>query len=326
MNHWRAMAVVVAVMVLCSGALLWSAQPARDPTTLVLASWNMEWLLTPTTAHASRLVCRAGQRAVLPCDVVGHNARNSADIARLAAYARQLDADVIAFQEVENADIASRVFKDYRICIAHGHGFQQVGFAIRPDIPHRCGPQLDALELQARSRAGMMLVVDPDSPARIELLAVHLKSGCARPGARGGTACTLLQSQAEVLQDWVAPRVAQRARFILLGDFNRQEPGADADPFWSTLLGSKVAVPAESPLINAAAGTPFRNCYIGQPFSRYIDHILVSAALAPALAPGSFQRTGFSNQDAVRYHLSDHCPVKVSLRRGDQRSANHPHQ
>ena len=67
-------------------------------------------------------------------------ARDSADLARLAAYARKLDADIVAFQEVENEAIAREVFRGYRICMADGTGVQHVGFAVRPRVTHRCGP------------------------------------------------------------------------------------------------------------------------------------------------------------------------------------------
>ena len=76
---------------------------------LRIATWNMEWLVDGGTARAARIACRDGRPAPLPCDVVRELARDSADLARLANYARHLDADVIAFQEVQNEAIAARV-------------------------------------------------------------------------------------------------------------------------------------------------------------------------------------------------------------------------
>ena len=82
-------------------------------TELHLATWNLEWLVSPATALASRLSCDDGTRATLPCDVARTLARDSADFARLRAYARALDADVIALQEVEDVATAQRVFRGY---------------------------------------------------------------------------------------------------------------------------------------------------------------------------------------------------------------------
>jgi endonuclease/exonuclease/phosphatase family metal-dependent hydrolase len=281
-------------------------------TTLTIATWNLEWLVSPETAHTARLACRAAQRATLPCDVVREHSRDSADVGRLAAYAQQLDADIIAFQEVEDAATAQRVFRGYDICIASGPGVQHVGFAVRHTVAHRCGPAMEALMLGARNRAGQSLFVAPDSPAQIELLAVHLKSGCARDDLEAGPdACHTLAAQAKQLGTWIALRAANHTRFIVLGDFNRNPPGAADNRFWE-LLGSHDE--EQMPFVHAAAGNAFRNCQVGQPFAQFIDHILIGQALVPQLLPGSFHKTGYTNLDALRYRLSDHCPVSISLR------------
>jgi endonuclease/exonuclease/phosphatase family metal-dependent hydrolase len=276
---------------------------------LTIATWNMEWLVSPATAHAARLACRVGHRAQLPCDVARDLSRDSADFARLSWYVRRLDADVIAFQEVENAAIASRIFRDYRICIAAGRGMQHVGFAVRPDIAHRCGSAMDALTLGGAQRAGMTLMLFPDSPRAIELLAVHLKSGCADDDLdSGSSACTLLASQAQQLSTWINARA--RSRFILLGDFNRGDAHVATDEFWRTLMQGE---PDDAPFKFASAGVPFRNCHIGAGFTRAIDHILLSRALLPEMVPRSFRKAGYSESDALRYRLPDHCPVSFLI-------------
>jgi endonuclease/exonuclease/phosphatase family metal-dependent hydrolase len=277
---------------------------------LDVATWNLEWLLAPQTAHAGRLACRAGRRTALPCDVALEQSRDSADVARLARHARRVAADVFAFQEVENAAIARQVFQGYDICIAPGKGLQHVGFAIRRDLPHRCGPPLESLSLGGSQRPGLMLVVKPDSPAPLTLLAVHLKSGCADDDlSTPSNACSILARQAEALHQWLAAEAARQSRFILLGDFNRSDRDAGHDAFWRTLAGGE----ASAPYISAGANVPFRNCQLGAPFTRAIDHVLVSRALESSLIEGSYRRYAYSPLEAVRYRLSDHCPVRVSL-------------
>jgi endonuclease/exonuclease/phosphatase family metal-dependent hydrolase len=287
-----------------------SATTAAGPEALTIASWNLEWLVSPETAHASRLACNAGHTAAVPCDVARELDRDTADLARLSFYARQLDADVIAFQEVENQRAARRVFRGYDICINQGSGVQQAGFAVRTGIAHRCDPPLQALAQGSRQRAGAVLLLFPGTSRQIELLAVHLKSGCARQALEAGSAaCRTLAVQAKALAAWMAQRSAAQTRSIVMGDFNRTGPD-DRDTFWQQL---QVGDAADSAYLNASSGVAFSNCYRGQPFSTYIDHILVSRALMVQFVRGSFRHHGYRSLDAFRYRLSDHCPISISL-------------
>ena len=81
-----------------------------DPHALKLATWNLEWLMaTDEFDHLAPdcvpQLARAEGRAI-PCNIVEPNnsskRRSPADFDRLRAYARQLDADVIALQEVDS--------------------------------------------------------------------------------------------------------------------------------------------------------------------------------------------------------------------------------
>ena len=289
--------------------LLAANTPLRaDPESLLVASWNLQWLVSPDTAHASRLACDAGHRAALPCDVARDIARDSADWGRLRHYVRKLDADVIAFQEVESEAVALRIFHGYRICVGSDRGVQQVGFAVRPWLAHRCGPHLTRLAANGRGRSGVVLHLLPASSPPLLLMAVHLKSGCAEaPLNTPGSSCELLAGQSAVLAQWIAAQRDAQSRYVLLGDFNRAGPQPD-DAFWQRLDEA-----AGEALHNAAADTPFRNCFTGQPFTRYIDHILLGPRLQFALESGSFAKHGYSARDALRYRLSDHCPVSVRL-------------
>ena len=298
----------IAILLMLSLAAA-TMRPRAPRAGLSIATWNMEWLVASSTAHSARLACRSGHRATLPCDVARDHSRDSADLDRIARYARSLDADVIAFQEVEDAAAAASIFKGYRICIAGGRGLQHVGFAVRAGIAHRCGQPLDAISLGGAQRAGMRLLLFPDSPRAVELLTVHLKSGCADASLdSGAAACTLLGAQARQLSAWIGAHA--QSRFILLGDFNRGDSDVAADEFWRMLAGGD---PADAPFVFANAGAPFRNCHIGAGFTRAIDHILVSRALLPDVVPASFRKVGYPESDALSYRLPDHCPVRFLL-------------
>jgi endonuclease/exonuclease/phosphatase family metal-dependent hydrolase len=282
------------------------AMAARPSATLHLATWNMEWLVDGPTAGAARIACRDAQPALLPCDVVRRQSRDSADIARLASYVRRLDADVVAFQEVENEAIARRVFRGYRICVSDGAGVQQVGFALKPGLAHDCGRPLLTLTVGGQARPGLQLKLTAPGFAPIELLVVHLKSGCSRDALDSGTeACELLSAQAQALGQWIAAQSARRARFIVLGDFNRGGPPDAGDRFWK-MLGPQSFHASSSTL-------PFANCTWGAPYREFIDHILVSRALVDSLPPQPFSQLRYDERDAARHQLSDHCPVGLSL-------------
>jgi endonuclease/exonuclease/phosphatase family metal-dependent hydrolase len=279
---------------------------ATAPTTLRLATWNLEWLVDGPTAHAARMACRDGRPTPLPCDVVRELARDSADLARLASYAGRLDADVIAFQEVQNEAIARRVFRGYRICMNGGPGMQHVGFALRPGLARDCGQPVAALSVDGAGRAGRELTLIAPGFEGIELLVVHLKSGCAREPLQSATdACRLLATQAGELGRWIGTRFALHAHFVVLGDLNRGGPPVESDRFWS-LLNPRAFLLSSSQL-------PFANCVWGAPYREFIDHILVSHTLVGRLPPRPFEQLRYSARDAAHYHMSDHCPVSVSL-------------
>lgn len=299
----------ILVLAVVPGLVAWAAFRGGDVFSsgaLRIATWNMEWLVAPATARVARIACRDGRRAPLPCDVARTQARDSADLRALASQVRRLDADIIAFQEVENTAIARRVFRGYHICIAGGSGAQHAGFAVRRGLHARCEADLASLAGGGRGRPGAVMTLPIADGPPIHLLAVHLKSGCARDPLDAGTAaCTLLAAQADALGAWIASREAAAEPFIVLGDLNRAgTPQAD-DPFWRALDVATFEA--------AATHLPFRNCVYGAPYEAFIDHILVSRSLMPRLHPEGFQQMRFPAAKSTRHRLSDHCPVRVSL-------------
>ncbi|MDQ2639770.1 MAG: endonuclease/exonuclease/phosphatase family protein [Pseudomonadota bacterium] len=298
------------VLALTLGCLAWAAARGGDvfsgPQALRIATWNMEWLLHPETARLARIACRDGQRAAIPCDVARSQARDSADFGRMAALVRQLDADVIAFQEVENEAVARKVFRGYEICIAPGSGAQHAGFAVRSALRFRCEPPLDALTAGGRGRPGQPLLLFSRTGAPVELLAVHLKSGCSRDPLDSPTAaCRLLSEQAGALGEWIAGRAAAGTPFMVLGDFNRPVGSTPDDPFWSQLHPES--------FLAAASQLPFRNCVFGAPYGEFIDHILVGRSLAARMHPDGFAQLRYRPDEAIQFQLSDHCPVSVKI-------------
>lgn len=273
-------------------ALLLAAAPA-GARELKVSTWNLEWLtLRP-----------AGDPA-LPADVLP---KTEADLLRLRRYALALDADIVAFQEVDGEQAAARVFPPdrYALVLAHDRVVQQVGFAIRRGLAFTRNPDLTALDPEPAApfplRSGIDVTLGAEAGG-LRLLGVHLKSGCHsdRLGPRS-RACDLLARQVAPLQSWMRARAAEGTPFLMLGDFNRVMDGRDE------LLA---ALRAAAPLDRATEGlaTP---CWGGNSF---IDHLLAGGPARGWVRRGSLSVMVYRETDpAAREHLSDHCPVSVRL-------------
>ena len=289
---------------------------ATAPDSIELATWNLEWLIAPSNFQTLKTHCvpKGAPPAphALPCDVAQRLGRSERDFAALARYARELNADVIALQEVDGEAAARLVFPGYAFCFTHRVHVQNNGFAIRAGLPYRCAPDLESLSLGDSLRRGAQVVLYPGQPREMRLLSVHLKSGCSdKPLSRADKACYELMRQIPVLRRWIDEQQRAGRPYAVLGDFNRDLLGdAASDGLWQRLSG-----PAGKPLlINVATGQAFRNCVPGQGYAAYIDHIVLSADLATAVVPGSFERLTYRPIDARRARLSDHCPVAVRAR------------
>jgi endonuclease/exonuclease/phosphatase family metal-dependent hydrolase len=286
---------------------------AEPGGSLTLATWNLEWLIAPSNFQTLKTHClpKGAPPApnAIPCDVAQRLERSERDFAALARYAHELNADVIALQEVDGETAARLVFPGYTFCFTRRAHVQNNGFAIRAGVPHRCGPDLESLSLGDSLRRGAQLTLYPGARHEMRLLSIHLKSGCAdKPLSGDRKACHDLTRQIPALRRWIDEQERARLPYAVLGDFNRDLLG-DSGPggLWRQLAG-----PAERPyLLNVASGEAFRNCVPGQGYAAYIDHIVLSRAWRQAVVPGSFARLTYRPVDARRARLSDHCPVAI---------------
>lgn len=289
-----------------------------------LATWNLEWLMTPETFGALRDHCSdndAERRRLyrqLPCDVARNLERSAGDYGALRRYARQLDADVVAIEEVDGPDAARQIFQEHDFCFTGSKALQNNGFAIRRGIPFRCAGDLSGLSMGDTVRRGAVVVLYPGTAREIHLLGVHLKSGCARqPLESALQACQLLVRQLPVLKAWIESQARAGHRFGVLGDFNRDllaeqrpTPGAKHT---TVLAHLNDGAPPHSTLSSVAGREDFRNCARGQRHSGFIDYILLDQALLARRVPQSVERLVWSAADAARRLMSDHCPVAVRI-------------
>ena len=272
-------------------ACILAATPAAARP-LKLATWNLDWLtLRP-----------AGDPA-LPEDVIP---KRPEDRAQLRRYAKALDADVVALEEVDGPEVAADLFPpdQYALYFTHDDVIQRVGFAVRRNIAVTQNPDLVALDVNPHARFHLRSGADItlDWPGgKLRLLGVHLKSGCHYAAlSNPGRVCDTLRRQIPPLQGWIAQRKDEGIPFALIGDFNRRMDGHD----------EMIALLDQSaPLLRVTEGhsTP---CWGGNSF---IDHILLGGAARAWLEPNSMRVMVYRETAEAKDHLSDHCPVSIRL-------------
>ena len=285
----RTLLLVLPLVLVAGGAR--HAVAAR----LKFATWNLEWLTDRPAGSPS-----------LPAAV---RPKRSADIAALRGYAAEMNADVIAIQEVDGAHMAAQVFPPdrYVIHMTHDKVVQRVGLVVRRSIPFTVNPDDTALvppHSGLRSGADITLHL-PGGDLRV--LAVHLKAGCDWSSLRGDRpACVELARQVPALAAWIRARAAAGEAFVVLGDFNRwmDTRGGRLDGLWTRLA-------AAAPLVRATAGYA-SPCLGGE---RFIDHIIAGGAARFWLEPHTLRVLVFRERGRVwEKRLSDHCPVSVRFR------------
>jgi acid phosphatase len=298
-----------------------------DETRVRIASWNVEYLVTPATHQALRADCAknggmvGGDDRTLPCAITEHAPRTPDDYASLRNYAAQLRADIVALQEVDGPDAAEQVFPGYDYCFSTRAHVQKNGFAIRRGLPHRCEPEYEPLSLNNAVRRGVVVTFFPGTVNEFRLMSVHLKSGCpAGPLTAEGRNCELLSRQVAPLEAWIEGEANAGHRFGLLGDFNRRftiekGPARDAQGRQLNVYAEiDDGIPAASKLTNITGAAKFTPCTKDSEYREFIDNILLGRDLAKSVEKKSFVRVVFNDQDAKTHWLSDHCPVGIELR------------
>ena len=248
--------------------------------------------------------------------------RSGADYAALAERIEELDADIVAFQEVENASAAHRVFpeSDWHVEVSARPPMEQsrpcwdrpeatlghlaTGIAVRRGIAYRRNGDLEALGgRDAFQRWGTDVTV-MGGDRELRLLSVHLKSGCWGERQDGQDkkkeACATLRGQVELLDAWAGARLEAGTAFVILGDFNRRLalPG---DWAWRLLS------PPSANLRLLTAGKPSA---CDPRFPAYIDHLVAGGGAEEILVEGSFRE---SPREAPH---PDHCAVSAVFRDG----------
>jgi endonuclease/exonuclease/phosphatase family metal-dependent hydrolase len=203
-----------------SDTLAWcppKGSPAPHPSgRLRLATWNLENL------HAQ-------DRQSTYTGAGPSVTRVATDYDRIRCYVRPFDPDILAVQEVDGEEALSRVV-DTEVYAVHVddrpkgslNGQQNTGFAVKRGLTVVRQPDFEALDIRGdgRLRYGARIDVTHNGQT-IQLMSVHLKSGCF-DNATTSSDCATLMAQVPVLEGWIDSAAQGPMSFIVLGDFSRR--------------------------------------------------------------------------------------------------------
>jgi hypothetical protein len=207
-------------------------------------------------------------------------------------------------------------------------------------LGYRVLPAFREIGLDGR-RWGVRIAIEPLAAVAddgryptLELMSLHLKSGCAwgRLGADDGVReirrgqCIVLRRQRGILEEWIDERARDDTAFVLIGDFNRQLDQPN-DDFWTAIddgatcrwrahdalgrqcLPGTSRSDADADLTLANAGRPFPYPYNPRyPFA--IDHFVFGGKAKAWAVDRSYAAIGFDTEPPP----SDHHPIRIGLR------------
>ena len=278
-----------------------SAQEVR------VASWNIEHL-----AEHNKVGC-------VP--------RSTLDYEKLRNFSELLNADVIALQEVENTAAVERVFpkSEWNIVLSDRPNSttyrcrgndqestqQRVAVVLRKGIKYQINKSFRELGLEMEGlRYGVVVEVFGDHDT-INLMAVHLKSGCFVDDYSTSKlrACEVLGTQIETLDDWIENSIRGNKKFIVLGDFNSRLTRENS-MFWNKLVEMN-----NRPIGIKNGMQNLTGCHPRYP--DLIDHIILGPQTSKLQVQNSQMVHFYSSTDeqmAEDDMLSDHCPISLMLR------------
>ncbi len=235
--------------------------------------------------------------------------RTAEDYVRLKKYVTELDADVIALQEIRGVDGVRTLFDelDWDVACENRNSSQNVCIVVRKSSQFKIERHPDLESIRRGNpglRAGVDITVARPGYQDIRILAVHLKSDCFIGTTADG--CEVYFNQIVELEKWIDARAETEQAFMVMGDFNRFLTADD-----SAWLEINDGQPARSTLKKSIAegNAP---CWGGM-FFNYVDHLILGDQTQIWLTESEqivFEETDF---EANYQTLSDHCPIWADL-------------
>jgi endonuclease/exonuclease/phosphatase family metal-dependent hydrolase len=301
-----------------------------------LATWNIAWLrnepLPDRTAvercEAQRRVEPDGSKRAFECQ--GGVYRLAGSYNALSLYARHLDADIVALQEVEGEEALGRIFDpaEYLLHVSASPSIQRTGFAIRRRILAKPPVFRDVKDIGAplvqRRRDGLEALVTLRSGKSVRLLTLHAKSFChERPLDDPDSHCVVLAAQVPAIERWIDDAHRTGQAWFVLGDFNRV---FDTEGSQAQRNGKTVNMWAEiddddprglKPRLLTRGLRHVADCQHRTPRGKsafFIDHIIAGGGTQDRVSeaadlPYTVLRDDERARHVPRRFLSDHCAV-----------------
>ncbi|CCQ10004.1 Metal-dependent hydrolase [Pseudoalteromonas luteoviolacea B = ATCC 29581] len=263
-----------------------------------IATWNVEHLSAPIEN--------------------GCKPRTIEQLIAMQQYVARIDADVFALQEVASESAVRLLFpeNDWTVILSERPDSgsyvcrgserqstqQKVAFAIKKSLPVVEQKSVEALGLNMEGlRFGLQLTIE-DQHGLINILNVHLKSGCFVKDyqAHDSEACQIFAKQVPLIENWIDEQIKRGDRFVILGDFNHRLASID-NAFAQRLFKHT------RNLVNTTSEVT--SCH--PRYKEPIDHILLGYK-SDQLGFENPQVHLFNdmNEDAM---LSDHCALSVEI-------------
>lgn len=205
---------LLAALLAVASAMLHPAEV--QATEIRIATWNIAWLSnTPLPDRAAVARCEQERKAQPDASLrspacQGNVFRMGGAYGALSLYARLLDADVVALQEIEGEEALRRVFdeRQYVFRVADSPGRQRTAFAVRRAILAGPAQFREVREIGAahreRPRHALEAVLPLLGGTELRLLNVHLKSFCHQvPLTTDTPDCRILAAQVGPLENWI---------------------------------------------------------------------------------------------------------------------------
>lgn len=267
------------------------------------STWNLEWLSSS------------------PSSKFEQSQRSTSDYQALNRHFNNIKSDVVAFQEVNDADALVKVIgNDYQLFFSQRsesdnrrHQFddinQYTGFAVRNGIAvsNQRDLRLDNSS-NSKMRFASYIIIRPNGKQPVHALSVHLKARCSGR-FNSSRDCKILKHQGRALNGWIKQREAAKDAYIILGDFNHNM-GYQRDWLWD-----EIAQDTQATLVSQSTKAECKVRSRNNPrkthqFRSLIDHIIVSESLTASKA----KQDVYPVEDVLNHQLSDHCPLSSDIR------------
>jgi endonuclease/exonuclease/phosphatase family metal-dependent hydrolase len=276
-----------------------------------LMSWNMQWLSTKPTSPV---------------------VRSATDYQALRQLFTTYSPDILAFQEVDNADALHQVVdpQKYQIYFSDRvnnsqdnfkKNNQYTGFAVKHHIIVDDITDLSQLSSPAiamgipkpfknKLRYGSIIkIVINQQP--ITLLNLHLKSGCftdKQLSKQKSKACKTLTQQLALIKQWMNSQQQTSQSLIIVGDINHQI--IDSQHFIKKITNTPAMINQLSAPINAHCTVILTNKKSRyRTYRKLIDHLFATTNINAL----SQHQINYNKQQLSKFTLSDHCQLLFTL-------------